>query len=76
MLLTNDLEADVRVWKEMDTLAREGYHIFLIAWDRKGIYPKRVETKNVAVLRFRRKAGFGNCQAFGLDSFSKFQNIT
>lgn len=39
MLLANAFRPDPRVLKEADTLARAGYALTVIAWDREGRYP-------------------------------------
>jgi glycosyltransferase involved in cell wall biosynthesis len=41
MLLSNPFRPDVRVLKEAHSLAENGYHITILAWDRQAQYPQQ-----------------------------------
>lgn len=72
MLLTNGLVADPRVQKEARSLARRGYTLRVLAWDRDGDLPPVESRDGYEVVRFARRsqAGTGLRQAVSFLRFS------
>jgi glycosyltransferase involved in cell wall biosynthesis len=68
MLLTNTCVKDPRVEFEASTLAKAGYSVEILAWDREGNLPLYVKRNNFIIRRIRLKAGYG----LGLISIIKF----
>ncbi|MFZ2489570.1 MAG: glycosyltransferase family 4 protein [Anaerolineae bacterium] len=77
MLLSNAFRPDPRVLKEAGTLARDGYALTVIAWDREGRYPavEQVDAGKGAAFTVRRvqtvrsSYGAGLAQALRLPRF-------
>ena len=77
MLLSNAFRPDPRVLKEAGTLARAGYALTVIAWDREGRYPtvEQVDAGQGAAFTVRRvqtvrsSYGAGLAQALRLPRF-------
>lgn len=59
MLLSNPATWDARPLKEANSLARNGYHVTIFAWDREGGSPKKSFSANLEIKRFRLKAPYG-----------------
>lgn len=72
MLLSNAFRPDPRVLKETRSLARGGYDVTVIAWDREGTYPAQQQSEGFAVQRVqdvRSSYGAGLAQALRLPRF-------
>lgn len=48
-----------RVDKEASSLARAGYDVRVLLWDREGKHPKRERLHGYDIIRFRRRAPYG-----------------
>jgi len=59
MLLTNPFKPDPRVYKEAKSLAKHGYDVYIIAWDREGKHPKFEEKEGFKVIRVGPRAPYG-----------------
>lgn len=59
MLLSNPATYDIRPLKEAKTLAKNGYRVIILAWDREGTSPKQSSFGNLLIHRFNLKAPYG-----------------
>lgn len=59
MLLSNPATYDLRPLKEAKTLAKNGYKVIILAWDREGTSPKQSLLSNLLIRRFNLKAPYG-----------------
>jgi len=59
MLLSNPFEPDPRVYKEAKSLAKVGYHVRILAWDREGRFPAVEKCPEFTVERIQNKSGYG-----------------
>lgn len=71
MLLSNAFRPDPRVLKEARSLARAGYKVTVICWDREGEFADREEVDGFEVQRISVRAGYssGSSQVFHLPRF-------
>lgn len=73
----NAVNPDSRVEKEVNCLIKNGYHVTILAWDRKSTYPLRKQSIELPggktdIYRVGIKAGFGNGMK-NLPNLIKFQ---
>jgi hypothetical protein len=72
MLLSNAFRPDPRVLKEARTLARAGYRVDVVAWDREGAFPAEEPVEGFTVRRIatvRSRYGAGWVQIVRLPRF-------
>jgi glycosyltransferase involved in cell wall biosynthesis len=60
MILTNPFRPDERVRKEADVLARAGFFVTVLAWDREGTFPTVEKVSGFSVQRIRLKSRYFN----------------
>ncbi len=59
MLLSNPYEPDPRVYKEAYSLAKAGFSVTVVAWDRGGTFPAYEIREGVCIRRIRAKGRYG-----------------
>lgn len=60
MVLTNPFKPDYRVYKEANSLVRNGYKVMIMAWDRDCIYPDNEELDGIKIERIKVKSSYGS----------------
>ncbi len=59
MLLSNAYEPDVRVYREANSLARNGYAVTIFCWDREKKYPRRENADGIFIERCHTRGAYG-----------------
>ncbi|TKY91106.1 MAG: hypothetical protein C5S46_07580 [Candidatus Methanomarinus sp.] len=59
MIRSNPIDPDVRVTKEVQTLADAGYDVNILGWDREKKYPRIECRSNFLIHRIKLKAPLG-----------------